>query len=270
MYNICLVAPDQSTMIFAEVALLLRGAFASLCLDCSFGLNSLVPGRSNIVLAANLLRYNPRMAEFRLIPFQMEQLHAKEGWYDQGLEELLRNASQVWDYSQENIAFLAQRGIAAKHLPLGYHQCLERIGDEAEKDIDVLFYGLLNQRREKILNQLVKAGVRVECLTGKFAEERDAYIARSHLVLNIHYYPMKILEVVRVSYLLNNGRLVISEESEIDPFQAVGLCTAPYDKLLSTCVEMLEQPEKMRALRETNYQLFKRHFPMSDFLQRVL
>jgi hypothetical protein len=48
---------------------------------------------------------------------------------------------------------------------------------------------------------------------------RDELIARAKVVLNLHYYEAAIFEQVRVSYLLNNEALVISESSEFVPYR---------------------------------------------------
>ena len=60
---------------------------------------------------------------------------------------------------------------------------------------------------------------RVRAESGVRGAERDALIARARLVLNLHFYPTAIFELVRVSYLLANGKAVVAEcgpETEID------------------------------------------------------
>jgi hypothetical protein len=44
-----------------------------------------------------------------------------------------------------------------------------------------------------------------------YGQARDALVARARIQLNVHYYEAKVFEVVRVSYLLANGRFVVSE-----------------------------------------------------------
>ncbi|MDK4680086.1 hypothetical protein [Kingella negevensis] len=71
----------------------------------------------------------------------------------------------MWDYSEANIQHFWERGIShVKHLPLGFQAALKRIELSSTPDIDVLFYGSLNERRVNILNQLPKQGLRVEVL----------------------------------------------------------------------------------------------------------
>ena len=147
---------------------------------------------------------------------------------------------------------------------------MPHVPDEADKDIDVLFYGAVNERRARVLEAIEAAGARLKTVTGVYAAERDAMVARSRIVLNLHYYPMKILETVRVSYLLNNGCFVLSEESQVNPYARVGLFCRPYEKLASTCGSLLERPEEIRTLALRNHQRFKTLFPMTEMLRRVL
>ena len=79
------------------------------------------------------------------------------------------------------------------------------------EDIDVFYYGTLNQRRYAILLELEETGlwVRVEARTSGIA--RDALISWAKVVLNLHLYLTAILEIVRVSYLLANWKVVVGE-----------------------------------------------------------
>lgn len=92
----------------------------------------------------------------------------------------------MWDYSAANVARLAALGVAALHVPIGYHPVLARI-ERAAEDLDVLFYGSLNERREAVLDGLEARGLQVASVFGVYGAERDALIARAKLVLNVHY-----------------------------------------------------------------------------------
>ena len=117
----------------------------------------------------------------------------------------------TWDYSQANIERLAVMGLPRPtYVPIGYVPELTRIAPAAE-DIDVLFYGASYERRYAVLRDLHDRGLRVKWLSGVYGVSRDAWIARSKIVLNIHYWEAKIFEITRVSYLLANRRAVVSE-----------------------------------------------------------
>ena len=50
----------------------------------------------------------------------------------------------------------------------------------------------------------------MHCAYGVYGAERDRLIARSRLVLNVHYFPTHIFEMIRVSYLLANRTAVVA------------------------------------------------------------
>jgi SAM-dependent methyltransferase len=151
---------------------------------------------------------------------------------------------------------------AIVHVPLGFVPELSRIAPQENEDIDVLFYGVINERRAKILRELQEWGLNVVAVTGKYGAERDALIARAKLVLNVHFYESKILEVSRLSYLLSNRKAVVSEfgadtESDIDVSSAVA--AVPYEKLVDTCFQLAFDVEARRKLAAKGHEIFSRH-----------
>ncbi len=165
----------------------------------------------------------------------------------------------TWDYSQANVEYLAALGLPRPtHVPIGYVPELTRI-PPATEDIDVLFYGASYERRYAVLKDLRDRGLRVKWLSGVYGASRDAWIARSKIVLNLHYWDAKIFEIVRVSYLLANRRAVVSErgadpalEREVES----GVAFANYDELVDRCVELLGDERARRELAERGYQAF--------------
>ena len=84
------------------------------------------------------------------------------------------------------------------------------------QDIDVLFCGSMNERRMQIIQALKDSTLFDKPLVIAqfvgYGAYRDKYIARSKIVLNMHYYTPGIFEIARVSYLLANKKCVVSEE----------------------------------------------------------
>ncbi|WP_207570027.1 hypothetical protein, partial [Mycolicibacter kumamotonensis] len=123
----------------------------------------------------------------------------------------------------------------------------------------VLFYGMLSARRYGVLKDLHDRGLRVKWLTGALGASRDAWIARSKLVLNMHYWDAKIFEIARVSYLLANKRAVVSERGD-DPVLEheleSGVAFADYSDLVDRCVELLGDEDARRELAERGFELF--------------
>lgn len=270
-YRICLIMPPGyiHSSCFEEIALLLKSCLNSVGVDCDMKVNELDKNRINVILGYHLLKFDETLLGCRYIPYQLEQLEAKEGWYSENIRRLLENAYEVWDYSEKNIGLLNRLNIRAKHLPIGYHESLELIDHKSEKDIDILFYGSMGERRKRITDKLSDIA-RVKVLFGVYGKERDAFISSSKIILNIHYYPTEIFEAPRISYLLNNSCFVVSETSPINPYEAVKLCLVPYDRIVETCLHYLNHPEEMEDLRKSAYAEFKRNYPMIEFVRNVV
>ena len=221
-----------------------------------------------IILGANLL---PHLANLELptdsIIFNLEQVYPKSPWFQPGYLDLLKRY-QVWDYSERNITALAEVfGVAGvRHCVIGYVPEINRLKPAPEQDIDVLFYGCVNERRQQILHQLQQAGLVVKVLFGVYGENRDRWIERSKLVLNLHFYDAQILEEIRLSYLLAN-RVCILSEAGADPALAAafgdGIAFTDYDNLVSSCLALARGAAANRAtLAQRGYDLFRQR----DFL----
>ncbi|HEX7323127.1 MAG TPA: hypothetical protein VF299_09400 [Mycobacterium sp.] len=178
----------------------------------------------------------------------------------------------AWDYSQANIERLAARGLPRPvYVPIGYVPELTRIAPAAE-DIDVLFYGASYERRYAVLRDLHDRGLRVKWLSGVYGASRDAWIARSKIVLNIHYWEAKIFEITRVSYLLANRRAVVSERGADPALECdveSGVAFADYDELVDRCMELVGDEDARRELAERGYQAFSAR-SQAAILQRAL
>src|SRR5258707_15385347 len=95
----------------------------------------------------------------------------------------------VGDYSRRNLADI---GIFADprrlHLvPIGYVPQLSAIPPAPVEDIDVLFYGTINERRRAILGELERSGLRIRIGRELRGAERDPPIAGARPWLNPHF-----------------------------------------------------------------------------------
>jgi hypothetical protein len=271
-YRIVLIVPAgyKHSLCFTEAAFLLKNSLNGLGKDCDIAINELAKDRTNVVLGYHLMQFGDFLQQYSYIPFQLEQLGADQTVFSDNVKMVLSRAACVWDYSLENIAFLAGHGIVAKHLPVGYQPALEMIPKGGPKDIDVLFFGSMAARRKTVLDELIAGGARVHALFGVYGKERDAFVARSRIVVNIHYYSAKIFEAVRVSYLLNNARCVVSEQSDVYPYPGVNMPLVPYDNLAKTCLEILGEKDKSVEIGVRNYNEFKKGYLMTELIGKVL
>jgi SAM-dependent methyltransferase len=254
-FQIILVRPEgfPHTEAFREVAETLR--YSLRALDHGAGIRDNVADAkaTNIFLGAHLLL--PEQASTvppGSIIYNLEQLGGPtlpKSYYD------LAAKRQIWDYSLQNIEKwkALNCSFTPVHVPLGYVPELSRIQPAPEQDIDVLFYGSLNERRSHILAALKKAGVKVHAIFGVYGKDRDELIARSKIVLNVHFYEAKVFEMVRVAYLLANSKAVVTECSSDVP--ADTSLTGPvlslrYDSLIEGCLALLKNEDQRRELEK--------------------
>lgn len=248
--------------VFEEVLTLYHGVLTDLGHEVAQLENRFRADALNLVFSYQYLppAMIAQLPRVRYVVMQLEQLSLDAGWFDRKpalFDEFLnlyRNAQAVWDYSQENIEFLARYGVQAKRLPLGAHPRLQRIPHTVKKDVDVLFYGSTHPRRFDLVQELDRH-CRVQKIFGQYGAARDAWIARSKVVLNIHAYSeISHLEQVRVFYLLNNRQFVISEAVSWNPYES-GLVTYPYADLRDGVLAWLAKtPEERQAVADRGFE----------------
>lgn len=273
-FRICLIIPKgyQHSLLFAEPIFLLRGAFEDLGVDYDVAVNELAKDKTNVVLGYHLLSADSDLKGLSYIPYQFEQLGKGGGVFDnEGSRRILKNADEVWDYSEENVDILLGAGVKAKYLPLGYHEALEVIDGTCDKEIDVLFFGSMNDRRRKILQELESdSSLKVVNLFGVYGSERDKAVARSKVNLHIHYYDTKIYQQLRVAHFANNRSFVVSEEARDNPYREMDICQVPYEQLVETCKYYVRHPEERDARAERAHEQFKSHYHMTQLVGNVL
>jgi hypothetical protein len=162
-------------------------------------------------------------------------------------------------------------GIRAAHCGIGYAPELTRIAP-APEDIDVLFVGSVNERRRIVLKQLAERGVNVDARFNLYGPERDAFVARARIILNVHFYDARLFEMVRVSYLLANRKCVVSETGADTAFErefGSGIAFAPYAALAETCMRLLQNPAARREVADAGFERFKA-MPQTEYLRRAL
>lgn len=254
-YAILIVQPPGQTqgLAFVELAEWLRSALQRLDQDVMIT-SAPTDDRRSIVIGWNLL---PQGVSLRgdSILFNTEQIHEGSPWVSPHMLSLFWRF-EVWDYSPSNTSNHSRLRLPElKLVPIGYAPELERIPNEPD-EIDVLFYGTLTERRRLLLDQLRLAGLDVVCLQDVYGRRRDEYIARSRIVLNMHARENQAFECLRVAYLLNNRRCVVSERGIDDAVERefeLGIAFAHYDELVPTCVALLRKPDERERISRSGY-----------------
>jgi hypothetical protein len=162
---------------------------------------------------------------------------------------------ETWDYSEANIENWRRIGVSdrVRLLKPGYLPDNTRIHPATPTDIDALFYGTVNWRRDSIFADIARFGVRVHVASGIYGAERLALIARSKLVLNVHSREDSVLELGRICDALANRRAVVTDAQDHDGQNADLLAVMACGKaseLGGLCRELLDDEPRRHALAE--------------------
>jgi len=278
MFNICIIKPNKYVHSYAylEIAELLHYSILELKKKSNITYNFIDqnPLTKNIIFGAHLLTEELiNSVPNNTIIFNTEQIECVNDIWKKRIILLVNRGIELWDYSSYNLDFLLKNlNIKGKLFQIGYQKNLKRIVSKNKKEIDVLFYGSINLRRKQIIEKLLKNNIKVKCLFGVYGKERDNWISKSKLVLNLHMYDSKIFEIIRVFYLLTNGIPVISEVDKNTKFNnqfldGVKKCT--YDEIEKNVIFLLNN-DKERLNLATNGMISIQKYPQISFTKSVL
>ena len=259
-FRIVIISPPgfEHAAAFTEVAETLAYGFKALGHQASIATNAFQPEAVNVVLGSHML---PAEVIAQLPPetvvYNLEQVEDEMFQWAPRLKDIFARF-EIWDYSRRNMERLTSQGLASRihHLPIGTMPELSRITPAPSQDIDVLFYGVVSERRRVILKAIQDSGLNVAAVFGCYGAARDALIARSKLVLTLHKHEAQVFEVVRVSYLLANRKAVVAEITQttaIDPDLAHAVAGGAPDALPALCQRLVADPAERRALEERGY-----------------
>lgn len=207
----------------------------------------------NIVIGAHLLPDPKSLLQAdNAVVYNFEQFDINSNWFSRDYVYLLKS-KPYWDYSRVNIEALRKAHPEAKasHVPFAYDSSLDYSYVKRDvfrvkpKDIDVLFFGSINDRRAKVIDEIRKVGLNIQAVFGVYGQELSVLVHRSKVVLNMHYYDSSVFEAVRVIPLLASRVPVVSEKSVDDddykylgpPF---GIQITDYDNLANCCKLMVD------------------------------
>lgn len=226
--------------------------------------NALQTDRVNIVFGAQVLPVQELLKlPNNTIIYNLEQM----GGLDLSGNPVARAISQhflIWDYSESNLNSwkILNPSHPVIHVPVGWAPILNRIPKPALQDIDILIYGKPGPFRLQVFNDLCQRGLKSLFVCGLYGQARDELIARSKLVLNINLYDhSRIFEIVRVSYLLANGKAVVAdfrEGSHVDHELTDAVAFAPPEKIVETCIALLHDNDRRELLETRGKQIMER------------
>ena len=248
--------------VFREVIDVVAAGLSELGYESSVKVNEFVSGADHIVFCPRLLRVEDvdtvpaSTILYNFEPLSVPVFDARRAFLSHYAPRF-----RVWDYSAANVEYLNALGCSARHVPLGYAAPLTRIAPARLQDIDVLFYGEITARRAHILDGLRATGLKVAAVSDIYGAERDALIARTKVVLNVHNSDaIRALESPRVVYLLANRKAVVTERKadvEIDADLVAAMAGAPYEGLVDACIGLVRDAARRAALEEAGFRCIR-------------
>ena len=241
--------------VFTELALCLRDMLRQAGHDAEHIVNEVDPEGLAFVFVPTdgwqeaLAQLDPA----RTVLFNMEQLGSDSPW---ARERYLRALAgwTVADYSTANAQQLrllngpAQRVHEIPIVPSSSVVFAHGQRDATvPRDIDVLFYGTPNPRRERIFEGLCAAGLRVELVAGAYGWELTPALERARLVLHVHYYETRLFPVARMLQPVASAVPVVCETSvcpALSDWSDSGIVFAGYNELVQACQDLLAQPQR--------------------------
>jgi hypothetical protein len=172
--------------------------------------------------------------------------------------------------------FLAERGISAHWVPLGYHPS-QGCDLGLARDIDVLFLGDLKiPRRRPLLSQLQQDQVNLMAVgdwsdPAYWGEKRTRLLNRTKIFLNVQRYAGE-LSGQRLLIGMANKALVISEPM-YNPAPYVSgkhYITATIEEMPEVIRYYLAHEDERRAVVEDAYQLVTQEVTVEHALSRIL
>jgi len=165
--------------------------------------------KTNILFILSYNRLNPNiyslLKDSKYVIFQLENLIENVNIHK--FVELFKNAMYIYDYNSYNLRYYSDYIKPKIHIfnPPIY----------TKDSIDILFYGTLNERRNKILTDLKKK-FNITVVTNVFGEKLNELIKRSQIILNISYYNNSLLETTRLNECIQYNSMVISETAKLN------------------------------------------------------
>ena len=223
--HLCIVQPVGyvHSLGFLDQARHFRYHFRRLGAVVSIAKNRLRHDAINFVFGAHLGFDAALRKRHTCVFINLEQLGAGGAQVSDDYMALLRG-SAVADYDAANVASYAEQADDVCVLPMLHSPYLASAKRMPlhERPIDLLFFGSMNERRQRIIAKIEAQGVNVAMFDAPlYGAERDHYIGQARAVLNCHFYESSRFEQARVSHCLSLGTPVICERTPLtDPHPA--------------------------------------------------
>ncbi|HEX4308042.1 MAG TPA: glycosyltransferase [Solirubrobacterales bacterium] len=286
--RICLVSASEENVFFGEILEAFGEALAADGFAIERSVDCFPPPADDLVYLYIPHEYtalvetlaHPTVEQLsRAVAISTEQ--PGTSWFEHALG-IAKQVGAVVDINPLAAAEMRREGVDTEHAPLGYIPSWDVWGgDEAqERPIDLAFLGrhtperahtiarcrpALEQRRGALyLTETVKPHVAGSTyyLAG---ERRSRLLAESKLLLNVHQQKLPYLEWHRILSAVLNGCVVLTEHSLMtEPFEpGTHFVSAREDDLPFVLEALLDEPQRLEAIRHAAYDLVRDQMPMS-------
>ena len=232
------------------------------------------PNRKNIIFGSNLLKYYPIPIPDNSILYNLEQIeNGDKTWVNPEFIKL-HQSHTTWDFCEYNAKAFSDIGVKVDAvLPMGYVDQATKIPEIEEKDIDAVLIAGHSERRNAMMMELQRRGLKVFHIFPLYGKERDKVISRTKVLLNIQTIQPKILEIVRMVHYLANKCAVVSEKgcnfNEYQDIYGDAISFADYDKFADVVVDLCENDEKRKKLASAGFEIFRKQ-RIEDHLIKIL
>lgn len=227
-FNICYFGPETLFHLRRDFILVLKYALDDLGHDVVLSGTNVDPTRFNLIIggyfmSAEQLKKLPasgiQFAHVNTEVIGNDMLNFNPDKVD-FLGNYLPSMQQgrfVWDVIMDNMAEHQRYGTRGHFLRWGWHPKMQDIEHRKEKDLDIYFFGMLSERRQRLLKELGAVGI-----TGVADHScpyflRNDRISRAKVQLNlIQEDKYTHVNSFRICYLANNSCCILSE-NEQDP-----------------------------------------------------
>jgi hypothetical protein len=178
--------------------------------------------------------------------------------------------------------------------PITYHPAIENIfninRNSIQEDIDVLFYGCMNDRRLKLVKDIKEAGINIFCPNkpifdgrkkvrgqwpkrGVFGAEKDILIERSKIILISLYYEYDI-DIPRCVYCLSKKKFIIADSYGDnfllkDKFNNLFPVVETNEVINTIKYYLLNEKERNESI-EKSYKYIKEKYKTENYIKPIL
>ncbi len=223
--HLCIIQPPGyvHSLGFLDQARYFRHQFRRMGANVSLAKNRLRHDAVNFIFGAHLGFEAVLRQRYTCIFVNLEQLGDGGAAVTPDYVALL-TGSAVVDYNAGNVSAYSSHPDDVPVFPLLHAPYLvpQHSIALAQRPIDVLFIGSMNERRRALLQRIEAQGLKVSLFDAPlYGPERDAVILQAKVVFNAHFYASSRFEQARVSHCLSLGTPVVSERSaQTDPHPA--------------------------------------------------